>query len=355
MRRFVACCVAASLAHVSFAQIEINPDFGGCYAIRNLGSVPGVPLNYGGIMFKHDDPDVLLIGGFANSTLAAIYSVRVTRDGDGFINGFSGDAEFYASADNIDGGLAYGPGDVIFFSRYPVHSVGQIRPASTSPDRFTDMTPVLVGSLGALQFVPPGYPGEGRLKVASYGSSLWSDVSMTPDGSGLFNIASTANTTIDLGLGSGPEGIVYVQPGNPGFTKHSVLICEYGTNSVVAYDIDAIGDPVLGTRRVLVTGLSGAEGGTRDPRTGHFMFSSFGAFNSVIMITGFNINCRPNINGDCYTDDADFALFAPMYNILDCADPSMPAGCPADFNDDGLVDDADFVIFAQAYDRLICE
>jgi hypothetical protein len=53
-------------------------------------------------------------------------------------------------------------------------------------------------------------------------------------------------------------------------------------------------------------------------------------------------------------DDADFQLFAVAYDLLDCADPAMPAGCPADLNADGFVDDLDFQLFAVAYDQLIC-
>jgi len=359
MNRFVACCVAASIAHLASAQTPfINPDFGGCYALRDLGLVPGVPFNYGGIAFKHDDPDVLLIGGHANNSDAAVYSIRVIRDFDNSIVGFSGTADYFAATPQVDGGLAYGPGNVLFYATYSNNTVGQIKPGSTGPDKITSMDSVVLSSTGTLQFVPPGFPGAGRLKVASYTFSQWADVSFSPDGTGTFNLGNAANSLVTVadGFGGvGPEGIVYVQPGNPGITQHSVLISEYLHGTVSCYDLNAIGDPIVSTRRELVKNLTGAEGGTRDPRTGHFMFSTFGGGSRVILITGFNINCRPNINGDCYTDDDDFALFAPMYNILDCADPSMPAGCPADFNDDGLVDDADFVIFAQAYDRLICE
>ncbi|MBX3360963.1 MAG: hypothetical protein KF705_05900 [Phycisphaeraceae bacterium] len=351
--------VAAVCAGGACAQGQtLNPEFGGCYGLRNLGQVPGVPFNYGGIAFMHDDPDVLLIGGNANGPNAAIYAIRVTRDSEGAIDGFDGTADYFASAPLIDGGLAYGPNNVLFFATYSDNTVGQIKPGSTSPDKVTNMNSVVPPSLGTLQFVPPGFPGAGRFKIASYNHSVWADVDFTPDGLGTFNLGTTANTLVTLldeAIGVGPEGIVFVQPGNPGITTHSALISEYGRGTVSCYDLDAIGDPIVSTRRVLVEGLSGAEGGTRDPLTGHFMFSTFGAGSQIIVVTGFNINCRPNINGDCYTDDDDFALFAPMYNILDCADPSMPAGCPADFNDDGLVDDADFVIFAQAYDRLICQ
>ena len=64
--------------------------------------------------------------------------------------------------------------------------------------------------------------------------------------------------------------------------------------------------------------------------------------------------CLGDLNGDTVVDDADFVIFAEAYNLLDCMDPAMPAGCPADLNADLVVDDADFVIFASAYDTLVC-
>ncbi|MBL8876770.1 MAG: immunoglobulin domain-containing protein [Phycisphaerae bacterium] len=64
--------------------------------------------------------------------------------------------------------------------------------------------------------------------------------------------------------------------------------------------------------------------------------------------------CTGDLNADGLVDDADFVLFLAGYNILDCADPTMPANCPADLNNDGVVDDADFVIFVPAYDALLC-
>ncbi|MBX3380540.1 MAG: hypothetical protein KF805_10630 [Phycisphaeraceae bacterium] len=64
--------------------------------------------------------------------------------------------------------------------------------------------------------------------------------------------------------------------------------------------------------------------------------------------------CVGDLNFDGFVDDADFVDFVLAYNILDCADPSMPDGCVADLNLDGYVDDADFVIFVGAYNELIC-
>lgn len=70
---------------------------------------------------------------------------------------------------------------------------------------------------------------------------------------------------------------------------------------------------------------------------------------------GFPITpCAGDLNNDGMVDDSDFLLFVGAYNILDCADPAMPAGCPSDLNNDGLVDDADFVQFVLAYDQLVC-
>jgi len=75
-----------------------------------------------------------------------------------------------------------------------------------------------------------------------------------------------------------------------------------------------------------------------------------GRLDNVFVRTG----CAGDLNGDSLVDDSDFILFVSAYNILDCADPSMPAGCPSDLNSDGLVDDADFIIFVAAYNDLVC-
>jgi len=64
--------------------------------------------------------------------------------------------------------------------------------------------------------------------------------------------------------------------------------------------------------------------------------------------------CPGDVNNDGMVDDSDFVGFAAAYDVLDCADPTMPGYCSADLNKDAFVDDADFVAFAQAYDQLLC-
>lgn len=66
-------------------------------------------------------------------------------------------------------------------------------------------------------------------------------------------------------------------------------------------------------------------------------------------------DCPSDLNRDDLVDDADFVAFVASYNVLDCADPAMPADCPADFNNDHVVDDADFIAFIAAYNELVCD
>jgi hypothetical protein len=45
----------------------------------NLGSIAGVPTDYGGLVFKAGDPNTILIGGAAASPSRRFYEVPVTR------------------------------------------------------------------------------------------------------------------------------------------------------------------------------------------------------------------------------------------------------------------------------------
>lgn len=87
----------------------------------------------GGLTFLNRD--TLLIGGNANTSSGYISQIGVSRDGDGHIVGFSGPASFYATAPNIDGGLAFGPDGVLFATGYSNNTLLQIKPGSTSPDK----------------------------------------------------------------------------------------------------------------------------------------------------------------------------------------------------------------------------
>lgn len=267
----------------------VAPFFAGNYSAIDLGTVAGVPANYGGLTFLNND--TLLLGGAANSLGAKIYAVPVIRNGDLRIVSFGTPSE-YANANGpaggIDGGLAFGPSGVLFYTTYSDNHVGQIKPGSTGPDKLTHLTPLgVTPSTGALQFVPAGMPGAGKLKLASYNANRWYSATVTPDGSGTFDISLEPG--IEVSLVGGPEGIVYVPAGSVLFDNPAVLISEYSAGRVSTFDVDSNGDPIFASRRDFVTGLGGAEGAVIDPVTGDFLFSTFGGGNRIIQVTGFAI------------------------------------------------------------------
>jgi len=331
-----ALCILAPLAGDATAQ-SLGPEFAADYSYFDLGSVPGVPANYGGLMFSPDDANVLLIGGSANTANAKIYAIPVNRDTDGSVIGFGCDVVALPvyDAPRIDGGLDVGPDGVIFYATYSDNTIGQIMPGSTGPDRVIALGPLgVASSTGTLRFVPPGFAGAGRLKIVSYNASRWYDAEVSPDGNGTFDIAVTRGF---VQLSGGPEGTVYIAAGNPQFAVDSVLVTKYGANRVDAYEIDANGDPIPSTQRVFVSGLTNAEGAAIDPITGDFFFSTFGGGNRVVRVSGFltTTACTGDLNGDGVVDGADLGILLLNWGQTD--------GGPAagDLNGDCVIDGAD--------------
>ncbi|HYB99637.1 MAG TPA: hypothetical protein VEC57_10965 [Candidatus Limnocylindrales bacterium] len=299
-----AALLAMALGTPCHAQTVAAP-FNTDYTIDPLGSVPGLPTNYGGLTFKKGDADTILIGGAANESAGQLYSIKVTRDAANHITGFSGTAQVYADAAYNDGGVVYGPGDVLFLARWPVNELGQIEPGSTEAGKIIDMAQFdIPSSLSALGFVPPGFPGAGRLKLVTYGGGNWFDAAVVPDGTGTYDLVDVTPRTQIVG---GPEGFVYVPPGSPKFTDHSsMLVAEYAAGEIAAYRIDANGDPIPNSRVDFVTGLSGAEGAVVDPLTGDFLFSTFGGFNQVVAVRGFGVPpCGSCVSVPGCTDTCD--------------------------------------------------
>jgi hypothetical protein len=274
-----------SLSSHLYAQ-AIAPPFNANYSLISLGSVPGLPTNYGGLTFKADDPNTILIGGAANTAAGAIYAIGVTRGAGNHITGFTGSATFFSAGAYNDGGVAYGPGEVLFLARWPENELGQTKPGSSITDKIVDLAALGVGTggPGGLNFVPSGFPGAGQLKIVTYNTGQWYTLAISPDGSGTYNVSSA---TLEATLGGGPEGIFYVPVGSPNFIGFNVLVCEYSTGAVAAYTVDSGGNPVPASRQDFITGLSGAEGAAIDPLTGDFLFSTFGGGNQVVVVQGF--------------------------------------------------------------------
>jgi hypothetical protein len=263
----------------------ITPTFSNEYLPPiDLGVAPGVPGPYGGIAFLAGDNNTLLLGGAANGSAGALYTLGLNRDTNGHIIGFSGPAAFYADAPHIDGGLAYAPNGTLLFTEYSNNAIGEIKPGSTSPDATVSLSSLGVpGSVGTLNFVPAGYNGAGNLIIGSYSGDKFCTAPMIDNGDGTWGFgACTGSASVN-----GPEGIIYVPQGSPDFANQSVLVSSYASGKVIAFEIDANGLPIPSTARDFITGLSGAEGAVVDPVTGDFLFSTFNGGNHIYAVTGF--------------------------------------------------------------------
>ena len=166
--------------------------------------------------------------------------------------------------------------------------------SDTDEDKIIDMAALgIASSHAALNFVPSSFAGAGQVKLVSWESGDWYSASLTPDGSGTFDLTGVTHVDLDTStaaidvLGGGPEGFTYVSGLNPGFAVNSLLLSEFSAGTVAVYALDANGDPILSSRRDFLTGLEGAEGAVLDPVTGDFLFSTFGGGDRVVLVSGF--------------------------------------------------------------------
>lgn len=262
----------------------VVPGFSATYTLYDLGSIAGLPTNYGGLVFKHGDPNTIIIGGNANANSGRFYEVPVTRGAGNHITSFGSPVQQGFGAHN-DGGISYAPNSVLFYSKYNIRRIGQVRPGQNSDNKISDLAPLGVAvSPGSLTFVPTGSPGAGRLKVSSYSGGQFYDITYTADGNGSFDLGPATQI---LTLPGGPEGMIYAPSGSPDLNDGTLLVTEYNAGKVAAYDTDANGNPILNTRQDFVTGLTGGEGAAIDPVTGDFLFSTFGGGSRVIRVEGF--------------------------------------------------------------------
>jgi hypothetical protein len=268
--------------------VTVDPAYADKYTCFDLGPVPGVPpQKYGGLTLTLDKCSTrLLIGGEANYPTGKLYGVDVVRDDHGHVSGFAGTASVFADAPTNDGGVAYGPGNVLFLTRWPSNELQQTRPGSAIADKVTALGGLKVASSSAsLNFVPASFPAAGAFKLVSWSGGQWYTMTIAPDTRGTYDVTAAR---MELTLPGGPEGFVYVAAGSPHFDKSSLLVSEWTANKISTYQVDEKADPILGTRHDFITGLQGAEGAYRDPATGDFFFSTWGQqADRVIVVRGF--------------------------------------------------------------------
>jgi len=294
---------AAVLLASALSAQSVLPPFNAEYTAEGLGQMPGV-FNYGGITFLPGNPNVLLASAYQSGQIRA---VNLVRDGQGHITGFAG-STWFATVGGNDGGLAFGPGGVLFFTWYGQNRLGQILPGSTTASRSDSLAPLGVpGSVGTCAFVPAGRSGAGRCKLASYSGSQWYDVTLAADGNGTFAIQAIQNTAQIQG---GPEGILYPPTSAP-LLGNQVLVAEWNTG-IAAYETDSNGDPLPGTRQPFLCGLSGNSGGAIDPVTGDFLFAGNGGRLAAVRRGGV---CGPIVS---YGTASPGTVFTPVLTATGC-------------------------------------
>ncbi|MEL7039701.1 MAG: pre-peptidase C-terminal domain-containing protein [Cyanobacteria bacterium J06592_8] len=289
------------------SAINITPvtdEFSDFYSSQSLGQISletgeNIPSGYGGIAFL--DSDTLLVTGDPYSPEATIYEVDLLRDPDtNSITGYAGPATFLANAPGInitnpdvetdpdievgglDGGLVVAPNGTLLYTTWFDNSIGQILPGSTDPDEFIDLSALGIDppSTGALTIVPEGFPGEGRLKITSFDNGNFYDALLIPDDDGTYDISLEGSVDLTPADDTfrGLEGITYVDDSYPNFTADSVLVAEYSTNRITAFEVDGLGNPVPETERTFLEDFPRPGGGsifalTVDPVTGDLLFT----------------------------------------------------------------------------------
>ncbi len=277
------------------------------YILTDLGSIDQLPSQYGGLTIRPDQPNTLYIGGSANNSSGGLYTVGLIRDPETKrITGFDGAAVLYVAAPNNDGGILFDQSGTLLFTRYSMNELGQVLPDNT----YISISLTAFGvapSVGALAFVPAGYPGAGGLVFSSYNESIMYNIPFTIEASGQYLLSNKIAEVSVFGVASGPEGIAYIPAGSSAFPALSMVISSYANGTVVVFEVGDNGLPVPSTAREMVTGLTGAEGALIDPLTGDFLFSTFGGGNKVIRISGFekpaSVFDRPEEN------KAEFSIF----------------------------------------------
>ncbi|MBL9147516.1 MAG: hypothetical protein JNM94_02365 [Phycisphaerae bacterium] len=342
----VAAILGASL-HARHASAQsIGPGFARSYAITSLGSPGGVPTSLGGLLILPGDTSILAIGGDAGTTDGALYVAVVTRNGAGHVEGFSGRASYFQSAEGVSGGIDAGldvHGDVAFYVTAPDNRLGQIPSDAVGPTKLIDLTPLgVAASTGGLRFVPNGHPGAGRLKLTSSTANVWYDASVTPDGNGTFDVALSSTT---VALAGGAAGIAYVPIGSAQFRAPSVLVAERTAGRITAYDVDTNGDPIASSARVFVDGVADVSGLSIDTVTNDLLISIEGESANVLRVSGFAApSPSADLSGDGAVNGADLGILLGAWGPCAARGP-----CAADLNGSGAVDGADLGILLGAW------
>jgi pimeloyl-ACP methyl ester carboxylesterase len=257
------------------AGVVIQPLYSNGYVACALGTLKGLPAAIGAITFKDGDPNTLLVATYTETSPAAIYSVPVHRDADNHILDFSNSGTYFASAPYVSTGMAYGPENLLFYSRWPVNELGEIKPGSALTDKIIGLSALgVTPSVSGMNFVPDDFSNAGELRLVTKQTSDWYAATLSLESDGTYSIATITKKTR---ISSYPEGFVYVPPASSPFPDHSaMLVGEYYNGAISAYSLDSESNPVPTSRNVFLTGLPWVKGSAFDPVTGDLIVATRG-------------------------------------------------------------------------------
>ena len=284
------------------------------YRLVSLG--PGL----GALTFLN--PSTLLItGGEGSNTISA---VPVTRGANGHVTALGTAVTYADGMAFLDAGLAFGPGGVLF-ARTWTQTLYELKPGSTSPDLTVNL--VTYGypndTYGTLQFVPPGLPGAGVLKVPDYETGAWYDVTLAANGSGTYNVTGVTGPNATENLYT--FGIFYVPLGSAQFASPSVLVNQGAAGQypgcTLAYTLDSNGNPT-GSGTAFIAGSFYPYGTAFDPLTGDMLYTNYSDSN-VYAVQGFTSGTLTATAGNPQSAMIKAAFASPLTVLL-----SDPYGNP---------------------------
>ncbi|MGA3040102.1 MAG: Ig-like domain-containing protein [Bryobacteraceae bacterium] len=306
IRKTILAALALTSIPVVWCQSVQSP-YSSNYALVSLGPVPSFGNYYGSLTFLNASA-LLLTDGVEGGSVP-IYQLPVNRGPDGHITSL-GTPVHYASAAFLDAGLAFGPGGILF-ARNTNSVLYEFKPGSTSPDLSVDLTTFGYphDSFGTLQFVPPGLPGAGSLKVPDFSTGKWYDVVLAPNTSGTYDVSSVNGPNATAS--ADPMGIFYVPLGSPQFSSPSVLVAHYYTGPIYAYSLDSNGNPA-GSGTAFIAGNFSPYGAAFDPLTGDMLFTTTLTGEDVYEVQGFSAGSLTGTAGGRQSAVVDRHFASPL-------------------------------------------
>ena len=269
------------------------------YVAYDLGPVPkeggGVLPRLGGLVVFPDDPLRAYVVGPSEVEAAELHVVPLERGPCGHIIGYGGGAVKVLDAPYLDL-MANGPKGLVFISTYPTGMLSQIVPDSPALASTIDLEPLGVEatwSPGGLNFVPPGYPDAGMLRLMGYPymqnislMGAWYRADIAYNGTS-YDITSLEKT---VELPGGPGGFAYIPKGSPQFPDQRIMVTEWLTmpQRVSSYAVDAEGDPIPDSVKPFFETFNKPWGSYFEPETGDYIFLQWEAQpDHVYIVQGF--------------------------------------------------------------------